>query len=375
MSVEVERAVRAELLARAEGLDPVDDPRGLIERLVDRHGPLLNRAEARRTAERVTASAIGLGVVEEVMADPAVSDVLVNGPGPVWVEREGRLEQTDCAVTEEDIALIIERSLGAIGVRVDRGRPVADGRLADGSRISVVMPPVAREGPIVAIRRFSVQTLVLDDFVDDEGALLIGELLARRANLVVYGATGSGKTTLLNAIAGHIDPNERIVTVEDAAELRLPGDHVISLEARTSNTESAGEVTVHELVRAALRLRPDRIIVGEVRGDEAIDMVWAMSTGHDGSLSTIHADSALDALLRLQTFVQGAAPHLPAEVVRAQIGSAVDAVIGVVRTSGRQRRVAAISEVMPDGSGLRHLFVDGVVRSEPARVRGGWEAR
>ena len=369
---ELERRVHTDLLDHVDRHpeDPVG-ARPLIERLLHHHDPLLDADQLDAAAGRITAVATGLGVVERLLAEPDVTDVLINGPGPIWVERSGRLESTGLTVDADEIAKMIERTLGQLGVRVDRERPVADGRLPDGSRISVVLPPVAIDGPLIAIRRFVVRAMSLGDFVNEAGRSLLHELVERDANIVVFGPTGSGKTTFLNAFVAELGRDERIVTVEDAAELRLGGDHVVRLEARTSNSEGAGSVTIHDLVRSALRLRPDRVVVGEVRGPEALDMVWAMSSGHDGSLSTIHADGPHDALLRLETFVQMAAPSLPSAAIRAQIRSATDAVVGVRRVGDGGRQVTTVCEVGHHELDVAEVFdgtvVTGQLRREPRR--------
>ena len=240
----------------------------------------------------------GLGPLEPLLADPTVTEVMVNGPGPVWIERDGRLERVDVALDNATIGLLIERVVGPLGLRVDRASPLVDARLADGSRVNVVVPPLAIDGPCVTIRRFGTRRITLDEVCPPGVAALLAWAVRARCNVVVSGGTGAGKTTLLNALAAAIPAGERVVTIEDAAELRLPGDHVVRLESRPPNAEGAGAVDIRELVRNALRMRPDRIVVGEVRGPEALDMLQAMNTGHEGSLSTCHANGPADALRR-----------------------------------------------------------------------------
>jgi pilus assembly protein CpaF len=276
-----------------------------------------------------------------------VSDVLVNGPQEVWVERRGQLVLTD--VTFADAAAVtaaVERAITPLGLRLDRASPAVDARLPDGSRLHAIVAPVAVDGPIVAVRRFTeavpdLASLVAVGGVADRGAVILRDVVRTRCNLLVSGGTGSGKTTLLNLLSKEIPPEERVVTVEDAAELHLDG-HVVRLEARPPNAEGAGEVTLRELVRHALRLRPDRIIVGEVRGPEALDMVQAMSTGHAGSMSTVHANSAAEALWRIETLALSGAARVAEATVRRQLTAALDVVIQVERHGGR-RRVRSIA--------------------------------
>jgi pilus assembly protein CpaF len=267
--------------------------------------------------------------------------------------------------------VIVERVLGPLGLRLDRTNAVVDGRMGDGSRVSVIGPPLAVDGVVLTIRRFAARAVPLARFAEAPVIDLLESLVANRANLVVFGATGSGKTTLLNALAARLPDGERVVTIEDTAELRLPGSHVVRLEARPPNAEGAGEVTIRQLVRAALRLRPDRIVVGEVRGPEAFDMLWAMATGHDGSMSTCHANGASDALRRLETFVLTAGADLPLAAVRSQVRAAVDVLVGVRRLADGRRVVDSVAETCPGGDGLevRHLVRGGVVVAEPGPNR------
>lgn len=336
-------------------------PSKILADLIAQHLPLATAMELSATHERLFAALVGLGPLDRLMRDPGVTDVLVNGGGVVWVERGGRLESTDIVLERSEVALIVERAFRRTGLSVDRARPIGDTRLHDGARISVVLPPVAPDGVHVAIRKFAPTRLGLEAF---GGQAVIDRLrhdVGRRANIVVFGATGSGKTTLLNSLASAIDPTQRVVTIEDAAELRLELPHVVRLEGRPDNGDGAGGVEMRALVRAALRLRPDRIVVGEVRGAEALDMVWAMATGHDGSLSTCHARTAAEALSRLETFVLLAGADLPLGAVRAQVRSAVDVLVGV-RRDGARRQVWSIHDVVADP--------DHPTGVEPARIIG-----
>jgi pilus assembly protein CpaF len=289
-------------------------------------------------------------VLEELLGLDGVTDVLVNGPGVVWIERRGRLEPTDVRVDRAQIHRAIERLVAPLGLRADRAHPIVDARRPDGARVSVVLPPLAVDGPLLALRHHGAAAVPLESLAGPEVAAQLRSLLSARRNLVVFGPTGSGKTTLLNALLGELDPWERVVTIEDVAELRLGGEHVVRLESRPGAADGAGRVEIRDLVRAALRLRPDRIVVGEVRGAEALDMVWALSTGHDGGCSTCHARSADDALERLVTMCLSADAKLPAEAVRRQVRDAVDVLIGVGRAPGGGRQVRSVHEVHPGGT-------------------------
>jgi pilus assembly protein CpaF len=345
----------------------------IIDRLLDSDVPLeraaLQQAAAALVPEEaplaggaivddVVDALIGLGPLERLLRQPGVTDVLVNGPDEVWVERSGRLERAPVSFADDAaIVAAVERVVAPLGLRIDRASPALDARLPDGSRLHAVIPPAAVDGPVVAIRRFSPAVVDLDGLravggVDDEGAELLRSSVHERLNLLVAGGTGAGKTTLLNVLSREIDGEERIVTVEDAAELRLSG-HVVRLEARPPNAEGAGEVTMRALLRHALRLRPDRIVVGEVRGAEALDMIQAMNTGHDGSMSTIHANGTEEALWRLESLAAMAEATVATDTLRRQIQAAIDRVVFVRRERGL-RRVAAIADVTPDG--LEELY-------------------
>ena len=320
-----------------------------IARLVRTEAPLLNAEVCDDVVRRVLARTVGLGPLEPLAADPDVTEIMVNGPGVVWVERAGDLHPTSIHVDAAAVDLLVERLTGSQGQRVDRAAPMTDLRLADGSRCNIVVPPIAVDGTAITIRRFRALDVTLDDLAPADAVPLLVDAVRSRRNIVVVGGTGAGKTTLLNALCAHLPLTARVVTVEDAAELALPGDHVVRLESRRANTEGVGSVTIRDLVRNALRMRPDRIVVGEVRGAEALDMVWAMSTGHDGSLSTCHANGAADALARLETMVLQAGVDLPLEAARSQIAAAVDLIVHVARGPGGSRGVVAVSEVIGPG--------------------------
>jgi pilus assembly protein CpaF len=328
------------------------DPEEIID-AVRARAPLLPTAEARRLAGAVAARISGLGPLDPLLADPAVSEVMVNGPGPVWIERHGALERTGVVLDQRAIDLLVERICSPLGLRVDRTSPVAEARLPDGSRVHVVLAPLAVDGTSVTVRRFSARPISLAELCPPGVAELLAWAVAARCNIVVSGGTSAGKTTLLNALGACLPPTERIVTVEDAAELALPGDHVVRLEARRPTPDGLGAVTVRDLVRSALRMRPDRILVGEVRGPEALDMLQAMNTGHEGSLSTCHANSPADALRRLETMILQGAVALPLAAVRDQITSAIDLVVQVSRLADGRRGVVAVAEVATGGRSAR----------------------
>lgn len=316
--------------------------------MVRAEDPFLPPTMVDATVDRVLARVGGLGPLDPLLADPEVTEVMVNGPGPVWIERHGELERTAVLLTTTVIEHLIERIVGPLGLRADPSSPVADARLPDGSRVNAVVPPLAVDGPCLTIRRFGARPIELEELAAPAVAALLRWAVRSRANVVVSGGTGAGKTTLLNALAASIPVHERIVTVEDAAELRLPGDHVVRLEARPASVEGSGAVTIRDLVRNALRMRPDRLLVGEARGAEAFDLLQAMNTGHDGSLSTCHANGPEDALRRLETMVLLADVGLSLVAVREQLTSAVDLVVHVARRPGGGRAVTAVAEVVDE---------------------------
>ena len=347
----VERAVVARLREAADGR-PRREQLAAVLREVLAEERIALAADARRELERFLDDRLfGLGPLAPLLRDPHVSEVMVNGPRSVWVERDGRLEQTPIRFTDdEEILVIIERLVAPLGRRIDLAMPIVDARLADGSRVHAVIPPIARAGPILSVRRFTERPLGPEDLVRlgtcDEGlmAFLVRAVRARRS-ILVCGGTSSGKTTTLNALAFAIGEDERIVTIEDAAELRLPQPNVVSLETRAPSAEGTGAVDVRTLLRAALRMRPDRIVIGEVRGGEALDMLQAMNTGHRGSLTTAHANGAYEALLRLETMALMAGVDLPLTAIRDQIARAIELVVYQERTPDGARRITSVVEV------------------------------
>jgi pilus assembly protein CpaF len=307
--------------------------------------------EQTRIAEELANDMAGYGPLEPLLRDDSVTDIMVNGPMRVFAERFGKLELTDIRFRDANhVATVAQKIASQVGRRIDESSPMVDARLADGSRVNVIFPPLALDGPCLSIRKFARHRLDLNGLVANGSmsapvAKLLGIAARCRLNILVSGGTGSGKTTLLNAISRFIDEGERIVTIEDAAELQLQQPHVVRLETRPPNAEGAGEVTQRDLVRNALRMRPDRIIIGEVRGPEAFDMLQAMNTGHDGSISTIHANTARDAMTRTENMVQMASFSLPTVAIRTQIVSALDLIVQVERMRDGMRRITQISEV------------------------------
>jgi pilus assembly protein CpaF len=296
----------------------------------------------------VVAERSPLGGLERWLADPGIDEVIVNGRGDVWIEHNGALHRVG-TMSGAAVMTATEFILRPIGRRIDRSQPMVDARLPDGSRICAVIEPVSVDGPCLTIRRFAVRALPLSAFADPEVAAVLEAVVARRCNVLISGATSSGKTTLLNALAARVDPAERIITLEDTAELQLPHPHVVRLEARPPNAEGAGEVTLADLLRTALRMRPDRLVVGEVRGAEAVALIQAMNTGHDGSMSTIHANSAQDALARLASLVVQHVPGWPIATVEQQILRSIDVVVHVSRADDRRRHIGEVCETRPDG--------------------------
>jgi pilus assembly protein CpaF len=318
---------------------------------VQNNGKLPPDMDPAALAREVFNEAMRLGPLEDLLADPAVTEIMVNAPDRVYVERDGKLQLTSHTFLDSaSIMAVIERIVAPIGRRIDESQPYVDARLEDGSRVNAIIPPLALSGPTVTIRKFSKKALTVDDFIrfgtwTHNAAEFMKACVMMRKNIVVAGGTGSGKTSLLNVLSGFIPSVERIITVEDAAELRLLQPHVVRLEARPPNIEGRGAVTIRDLVRNCLRMRPDRIIVGECRGGEALDMLQAMNTGHDGSLTTVHANSPRDVISRLETMVLMGGMELPSRAIREQIASAVDLIIHESRLSDGSRKVMAISEV------------------------------
>jgi pilus assembly protein CpaF len=328
------------------------DLREAVRELVDEQAALLGAGDREEIAARIVRDSVGLGPLEVLLADPGVEEVMVNGPDTVYIEKGGRIEATDVAFAdEEELRNAIERILAPLGRRVDELSPMVDARLADGSRVNVVIPPLAIDGPLVSIRRFGARRPGPDELV------ALGTLTAQQRqaletavsacrSILVSGGTGSGKTTLLNALSSFIDPAERVVTIEDAAELRLQQPHVVRMESRPAGVEGRGEVSIRDLLRNALRMRPDRIVIGEVRGAEALDLLTALNTGHDGALSTVHANSPADALSRLETLALMAGVGLPHEAVAEQVQRGIDLVVHLERRADGARVVTEIAEVV-----------------------------
>ena len=344
---DIVRAV-CELVADRPG-----DPTPLVEAEVRRLAPLCSHEERLALADRAIAHLRGLGELDAYVRDEDIDEVLVNAGREIWIDRAGALQYVGSLGTDR-VDLLIERVLAPLGRRVDRTSPIVDARLADGARVCAVLPPVAIDGPVLSIRRFRRRILPLDSFTDDVGVACLRELLQARCNLVVAGATSSGKTSLVAALVSEVDPSQRIVIVEDTAELPLRHPHAVRLEARPPTIDGPGAVDLADLVRTALRLRPDRIVVGEARGDEVLALVQAMNTGHDGSLSTCHANSPTDALLRLESLVLQAAPTWPLAAIRQQLARSIDAVVHVERAADGTRRVTEVAEVAPPSPGDDH---------------------
>jgi pilus assembly protein CpaF len=325
--------------------------REITQRLINEYSVPLSASSRARIVKGVEDEVLGLGPLEPLFADNTVADILVNGAQSVYVERFGKLEKT--AITFKDDAHllnIIDRIVSNVGRRIDESSPMVDARLKDGSRVNAIIPPLAIDGPSMSIRRFSVEKLGMDELVhvnsvSPQMASMLNSIVSGRLNVLVSGGTGSGKTTMLNVLSGFISHKERVVTIEDSAELQLQQPHVIRLETRPGNIEGQGEVTQRDLVRNSLRMRPDRIIVGEVRGGEALDMLQAMNTGHDGSLATIHANSPRDAFGRLENMVSMAGLTLPMHAIRAQIAAAIDVIIQLERLEDGTRKLISIQEV------------------------------
>jgi len=315
------------------------------------HEPGMSRDDRDRIVEELTDDILGHGPLERLLDDDTVSEIMVNGAHDIWVERSGRLHKTPVRFTDEShLRRIISKIVAQVGRRIDEASPMVDARLPDGSRINATIPPLSLSGALLTIRKFSKERLDTDALIKrgtltPETAELLSGCVLARLNILISGGTGSGKTTMLNALSAAIPDDERILTIEDAAELQLVQRHVLRLEARPKNIEGEGEITIRDLVRNALRMRPDRIVVGEVRGPEALDMLQAMNTGHDGSITTVHANTPRDALARLETMVMMAGYDLPLRAIREQIASALDLVIQIERMSDGARRIVAITEV------------------------------
>lgn len=328
-----------------------EELRGSIEQFLREEKLVLPRRQIKLLVDELRNEIAGLGPIEALLKDPSINEVMVNKMDEVYVEREGRIEKTDiCFDSEDQLMHTIEKIISPLGLRIDESSPMVDGRLADGSRVNAIIPPLSLKGPAVTIRRFRITPFTMKELVgmktlSEEMASFLEEAVRAKINMIVSGGTGSGKTTFLNVLSSFIPSSERLISIEDAAELRLNQPHVVALESRAPNIEGQGEITIRHLVRNALRMRPDRIIVGEVRGGEALDMLQAMNTGHEGSLTTTHANSCFDALRRLETMVLMSDVHLPATSVREQIASSIDLIIQTDRFSCGARKVVEIAAV------------------------------
>jgi pilus assembly protein CpaF len=358
--------------------------RKIISDLIEEERIPLTDTQRAELEQEILNETFGLGPIEPLLHDPDVSDILVNTYRQVFVERFGRLEPTRVQFDDDEhLMKFIDRIVSRVGRRIDESSPMVDARLPDGSRVNAIIPPLALDGPILSIRRFGVRTLDMNDLLENGSisvgmAELVQSTVKARLNVLISGGTGSGKTTLLNALSASIPHEERIVTIEDAAELQLLQPHVVRLETRPANIEGRGRVTQRELVRNALRMRPDRIVVGEVRGDEVLDMLQAMNTGHDGSITTVHANNPRDALHRLEALMLLSGVNLPTIAMRQQISSGLDLVIHVARLSDGTRRLTSVSEIVgmeEDVVAMQEIFrfvTEGI--AEDGRVVGHYEA-
>jgi pilus assembly protein CpaF len=346
-----ERLIERHRAAAAGGSAPAAEFDREVRELVEEEAALLGAPDREAVAARILRDTVGLGPLEDLLADPGVEEVMVNGPDCVYVERGGRIEPAEVTFAdEEELRNAIERILAPLGRRIDELSPMVDARLPDGSRVNVVIPPLAVDGPALSIRRFGARRpgpreLVELGTLDGAQLELLEGAVAGRRSVLISGGTGSGKTTLLNALSGFIGAGERVVTIEDAAELRLRQRHVVRLESRPAGVEGRGEVTIRDLLRNALRMRPDRIVIGEVRGAEALDLLTALNTGHEGALSTVHANSPADALGRLETLALMAGLGLPHEAIAAQVRRGIDLVVQLERRPDGRRRVVEIAAV------------------------------
>jgi pilus assembly protein CpaF len=325
--------------------------REIAERLLSEDSAPLSRTQRQLIVARIEDEVMGLGPLEPLLADPTISDILVNGADTIYIERRGKLELTNAQFTNHAHLLnTIDRIVSAVGRRIDESSPMVDARLADGSRVNAIIPPLAIDGAMLSIRRFGVDLLSMDDLIElqtltPEVAQVLQAIVEARLNIIVSGGTGSGKTTMLNILSSYIPEDERIVTIEDSAELQLRQRHVVRLETRPPNIESKGEVTSRDLVRNSLRMRPERIIIGEVRGGEALDMLQAMNTGHDGSITTIHANAPRDSLSRIENMVSMAGVTFPINAMRSQIASAINIVLQIARLEDGQRKLVSVQEI------------------------------
>jgi pilus assembly protein CpaF len=353
----------------------------VVGRMVSREGPVLTTAERTRLIRRVIDEAIGLGVLEPLLSDPTVTEIMVNGIDEIFVEREGRIQRADISFSDEaQLYQTIDRIVSQVNRRVDESSPMVDARLPTGERVNVIIPPLALKGPTLTIRRFprlfTLEQLVGLESIDRPTEQLLRAFVRAKLNVVISGGTGAGKTTLLNALSAAVPATERVITVEDNAELRMQQPHVVSLEARPPNVEGRGEVTIRDLVRNSLRMRPDRIIVGEVRGAETLDMLQALNTGHEGSLVTVHANSADDAIHRLETLATMSDLNLPFEALRDQINNAIDVIVQIDRYADGHRRIAEVAVVASNRREPFRLAPVATFAADPIgpdrRVTGGF---
>jgi pilus assembly protein CpaF len=356
----------------------------VVEHLCDTENPLLNRAERERLIEEVLDETFGFGPLEILLKDPTISDIMINGPKKVFVEKRGRIVKSEVVFRDNQHLLqIIDRIVSKMGRRIDETSPMVDARLPDGSRLNAVIPPLAIDGPSLSIRRFGANPLSLEDLLKfgaftPEMVMLLEAAIKARLNMIVSGGTGSGKTTLLNTLSSFIPHDQRVITIEDAAELQLQQEHVLRLETRPPNIEGKGQVTATDLVKNALRMRPDRIIIGECRGPETLDMLQAMNTGHEGSLTTIHANSPRDGVSRIETMIMMGGIDLPIKALRQQFASAVHLIIQANRLQGGPRKITHITEVLnmeQDTVIMQDIFLfiqDGI--DENGRATGHFEA-
>ncbi len=359
---DAQRDVRSRLQSRIiNNLDPrldLSDAKAvkssieeMFNKFIDEDGIVVTRVERQRMLEQIMDEILGFGPIQPLLNDDSITEIMVNGPFRTYVERKGKLQLSDVTfVSDEHVSRVIERIIAPIGRRVDEAKPYEDARLPDGSRVNIIIPPLALNGPVVTIRKFPKYRITVEDYIKFGTATaemmeFLRACVEARLNMYISGGTGSGKTTLLNILSGFIPEDERIITIEDAAELRLVQDHVVRLESRAANIEGKGAVSIMDLVRNALRMRPERIVVGETRGGEALSMLQAMNTGHDGSLSTGHANSPRDILARLETMCLMAGVELPARAIREQIASALDLIIQISRLKDGSRKITNITEV------------------------------
>ncbi len=383
---ELKRKVQAALIAELDpkmDLSQTQQVRRTIEelfgRILDQQGVVLNRQDRVKLFEAVAAEILGFGPIEPLLNDDSISEVMVNGPHQVWVEQHGRLYRTDIRFRDDEhVMRVIDRIISPLGRRCDESQPYVDARLPDGSRVNAVIPPISLVGPVITIRKFSKKPLEPDDLVRFGSVTapmleFLHACVAVRLNIIVSGGTGSGKTTLLNVLSRYIPADERIVTIEDAAELQLKQDHVISLESRPANIEGKGRIAIRDLVANSLRMRPDRIIVGECRSGEALDMLQAMNTGHDGSMTSLHSNSPRDTLSRLETMCLMAGMDLPLRAIREQVASALHLVVHQERLKDGSRKITSITEVMRmegDVISMQDLFVYEQMGIENGKVVG-----